>query len=146
MQWWGWIIVGALLLGAEITFVDVEFYLVFVGLSAIIVGLLDLADLPIPEWSDWLIFAGLCVLTLVFLRGPLHAYLRSGGEPYDTDPSGDVLELESDLLPGDTCRISYRGTSWTAENVGAETIRKGRNAKVDSVDGLTVKVVPHTND
>ncbi len=146
MQWWGWIIVGALLLGAEITFVDVEFYLVFVGLSAIIVGLLDLAGLPIPEWSDWLIFAGLCVLTLVFLRRPLHAYLRSGNEPYDTDPSGDVLELESDLLPGDSCRISYRGTSWTAENVGAETIRKGRNAKVDSVDGLTVKVVPNTND
>jgi membrane protein implicated in regulation of membrane protease activity len=146
MQWWGWIIVGALLLGAEITFVDVEFYLVFVGLSAIIVGLLDLAGLPIPEWSDWLIFAGLCVLTLVFLRRPLHAYLRSGNEPYDTDPSGDVLELESDLLPGDSCRISYRGTSWTAENVGSETIRKGRNAKVDSVDGLTVKVVPNTND
>ena len=146
MQWWGWIIVGALLLGAEITFVDVEFYLVFVGLSAIIVGLLDLAGLPIPPWSDWLIFAALCVLTLVFLRGPLHAYLRSGDEPYDTDPSGDVLDLESDLLPGDSCRISYRGTSWTAENVGAETIKKGRNAKVDGVDGLTVKIVPNTND
>ena len=146
MQWWGWIIVGALLLGAEITFVDVEFYLVFVGLSAIIVGFLDLAGLPIPAWSDWLIFAALCVLTLVFLRGPLHAYLRSGDEPYDTDPSGDVLDLESDLLPGDSCRISYRGTSWTAENVGAETIKKGRNAKVDGVDGLTVKIVPNTND
>jgi len=37
MQWWGWIIVGGLLLGAAITFVDLQFYMVFVGLYAVIV-------------------------------------------------------------------------------------------------------------
>lgn len=146
MQWWGWIIIGALLLGAEITFIDLEFYLVFVGLSAIIVGLLNLFGLPIPPWGDWIIFAILCLLTLVFLRRPLFAYLQRGDEGYDTDPVGDLLELESDLSPGDTCRVSYRGTSWTAENVGTETIGKGRNARIDSVEGLHVKVVPITND
>jgi membrane protein implicated in regulation of membrane protease activity len=146
MQWWGWIIIGALLLGAEITFIDLQFYLVFVGLSAIIVGLLNLAGLPIPAWSDWLIFAGLCLATLVFLRRPLYAFLRSGDESYDTDPVGDLVELDRDLSPGDTCRVTYRGTSWTAENVGTATIKKGRNARIDSVDGLTVKVVPGTND
>jgi membrane protein implicated in regulation of membrane protease activity len=146
MQWWGWIIIGALLLGAEITFIDLEFYLVFVGLSAIIVGLINLFGLPIPAWGDWIIFALLCLLTLVFLRRPLFAYLQRDGEGYDTDPVGELLELETDLLPGDTCRVSYRGTSWTAENVGTETISKGRHARIESVDGLQVKVVPITND
>jgi membrane protein implicated in regulation of membrane protease activity len=146
MQWWGWVIVGVLLLGAEITFIDFEFYLVFVGLSAIIVGLLNLSGLAIPAWGDWLIFAVMCLLTLVFLRRPLYAFLRSGDEPYETDPSGELLELEADLSPGDTCRVSFRGTSWTAENVGTGVIRKGRNARIESVDGLKVKIVPTTTD
>ena len=146
MQWWGWMIVGVLLLGAEITFIDLQFFLVFVGLSAIIVGLLNLSGLLIPAWGDWLIFASLCLLTLLFLRRPLYAFLRSGDESYDTDPVGDLLELEKDLSPGDTCRVSYRGTSWTAENVGTETISKGRNARIENVDGLRVKVVPAAND
>ena len=145
MQWWGWIIIGVMLLGAEITFIDLQFYLVFVGLSAIIVGLLDLGGVPIPAWGEWLIFAGMCLLTLLFLRGPLYAFLRSGNEIYDTDSVGDLIKLDADLLPGDTCRIAYRGTSWTAENVSTETIGKGRNAKIESVDGLKVKVVPAAN-
>lgn len=146
MQWWGWLIIGVLLLGAEITFIDLEFYLVFVGLSAIIVGLLNLFGLPIPAWGDWLIFALMCALTLIFLRRPLLAYLRSGDEVYDTDPSGEVIELPADLPPGESCRISYRGTSWTAENIDSKTISKGRNARIESVDGLTVKVVATTGE
>ena len=43
MSWWGWIIAGAILLGAELTFVNAQFYLVFVGSAAILVGLATLA-------------------------------------------------------------------------------------------------------
>ena len=39
MTWWGWIIAGAILLGAELTFVNAQFYLVFIGSAAILVGL-----------------------------------------------------------------------------------------------------------
>lgn len=38
MTWWGWVIGGAILLGAELAFVDAQFYLVFVGTAAIIDG------------------------------------------------------------------------------------------------------------
>jgi membrane protein implicated in regulation of membrane protease activity len=42
MPWWGWIIVGALLMGAELFVIDAQFYLVFLGVSAIAVGVIAL--------------------------------------------------------------------------------------------------------
>ena len=34
MTWWAWMILGAVLLGAELFAVDAQFYLVFLGVSA----------------------------------------------------------------------------------------------------------------
>ena len=45
MQWWAWIAVGAILLGSEMTLVNAQFYLVFIGSAALVVGLMDLAGL-----------------------------------------------------------------------------------------------------
>ena len=42
MEWWHWMVLGAVVLGAELMFVDAQFYLVFIGLSAALVGLADL--------------------------------------------------------------------------------------------------------
>ena len=33
MPWWGWIVVGAVLLGAELLLIDAEFYFVFLGVA-----------------------------------------------------------------------------------------------------------------
>ena len=49
MEWWAWIAVGAILLVSELAFVDAQFYLLFVGASALVVGFLDLAGL-LPAW------------------------------------------------------------------------------------------------
>ena len=48
MYWWAWIAVGAILLGSELAFVDAQFYLVFVGASAFVVGMLQLAGVGLP--------------------------------------------------------------------------------------------------
>ena len=50
MPWWGWITDGALLLAAEMTIVDLEFYLVSLGVSGFVVGLLGLAEVSMPFW------------------------------------------------------------------------------------------------
>ncbi len=52
MTWWGWIIAGAILLGAELTFVNAEFYLVFVGSAAIVAGVVT-ALTPVAPWAQW---------------------------------------------------------------------------------------------
>ena len=51
MLWWGWIVLGVAILGAEMFVIDAQFYLVFIGLSAVIVGLTDLLGLALPEWA-----------------------------------------------------------------------------------------------
>ena len=35
MTWWGWMILGAVLFGAELFAVDAQFYVVFLGVSVI---------------------------------------------------------------------------------------------------------------
>ena len=46
----------------------------------------------------------------------------------------------ADLAPGAETRLDYRGTKWTAENVGSEPISAGARAIVVEVDGLTLRI------
>jgi hypothetical protein len=78
MPWWGWITVGALLLAAEMTIVDLEFFLVFLGASALLVGMLGLAGVPLPFWMQWIVFAVLAIGSLVF---SVSASIRSFAHP-----------------------------------------------------------------
>ena len=50
MLWWQWMILGTVFLGAEIA-VDAEFYLVFLGISALLVGLLGATSVTLPIWG-----------------------------------------------------------------------------------------------
>ena len=69
MPWWGWIVVGAVLLAAELFVVPTDFFLVFLGSSAIAVGLVGMIGVALPDWGQWALFGVLSLLTLVFFRG-----------------------------------------------------------------------------
>ncbi len=141
MPWWGWIIFGALLLGSELMFIDAAFYLVFIGLAAIITGLAGLLGLGLEYWAQWILFAGLSLVAMVLFREQLYKRLRGGNSAgYQTGPAGETVKLEQDLAPGDRARISYRGTTWTILNMGAEAMSSGENVRIHSVDGLTLKI------
>ncbi len=141
MPWWGWIIFGALLLGSELMFIDAAFYLVFIGLAAIITGLAGLLGMSLEYWVQWILFAGLSLVAMVLFRRQLYKKLRGGNSTgYQTGPAGETVKLEQDLAPGDRARISYRGTTWTILNMGTEVMSKGENVRIHSVDGLTLKI------
>ena len=53
MTWWAWLVLGAFLFGAELFAIDAQFYLIFLGVSAAIVGLLSSAGVVMPEWVQW---------------------------------------------------------------------------------------------
>ena len=63
MMWWGWMVLGALLLGVELFAVDAQFYLVFLGVSAALVGLAALMGIELPEWGQWALFATLALIS-----------------------------------------------------------------------------------
>jgi membrane protein implicated in regulation of membrane protease activity len=48
--------------------------------------------------------------------------------------------LTEELAPGNSCRIEYRGSGWTALNIGDQVIPSGGAARIDSIDGLTLRV------
>ena len=142
MPWWGWIIFGAFLLGSELLVVDAAFYLVFIGVAAIITGLLGLAGLNLALWLQWLIFAVLSIVTMVFFRKRLYQLLRGSVADYASGPVGESLRLAETLEPGASCRMDYRGTTWTVLNNGSDIIDKGASVRIQNVDGLVLKVVP----
>lgn len=140
MTWWGWMILGAILLGAELFAVDAQFYLVFLGVSAAIVGLGTLLGISIPEWGQWLAFAILSLTFFFTFRRMLYEKIRGGGVGYREPLSGVSLTVAEELAAGSEGRAQYRGSDWTIRNVGDAAIGAGQRARVVEVDGLTLHV------
>jgi inner membrane protein len=141
MPWWGWLVIGALLLGVEMFVLDAQFYLVFLGVSAAIVGLLGLAGVAMPEWAEWLTFAALSLITMVAFRKRVYELVRGRtGVVEERLTLGDRVVIPARLEPGQSCRVEYRGSSWTARNVDDVGIDAGIEAVIARVDGLTLHV------
>ena len=76
MQWWAWVAIGAILLGSELAFVDAQFYLVFVGGAAFVVGFVELTGLSLAVWLQWLLFAFLAGFGMLAFRRRIYEYMR----------------------------------------------------------------------
>jgi membrane protein implicated in regulation of membrane protease activity len=140
MAWWGWCILGAVVVGIELLAVDAQFYLIFAGVAAVTVGLLGLVGLELPVAGQWLLFAVLAVTAMFTLRRPIYTKLMN--RPF-ANVSTDVdqrIVLAQELAPGNACRIEYRGSGWTALNIGDRAIPPGGAARIDSIDGVTLRV------
>jgi membrane protein implicated in regulation of membrane protease activity len=138
MQWWAWIAVGAVLLAAELAFIDAQFYLVFVGGSALLVGFLQLMGLVPDDWVQWAVFGLVAVLSVVVFRRRIYALLRRDLPDLKQGPVGEVVVLPAQLQPGESCRVEYCGSSWNATNGGDASILAGQRARIDRVNGLTL--------
>ena len=141
MPWWGWFVLGAVLLGAEMFVLDAQFYLVFLGVSAALVGFFGLFGVNLPEWAEWLAFATFSIVTMVAFRQRIYQLVRNRtGVVEERLNLGDRVTVPVRLEPGQTCRVEYRGSSWTARNTDQAIIEAGREAVITDVDGLTLHV------
>lgn len=140
MTWWAWMILGAVLFGAEMLAIDAQFYLVFLGLSAALVGVLDLAGVSMPEWLQWLLFAGLSLVSMFTFRKSLYNKIRGNVPGFKEGIAGEYVVVSADLDAGAQGRTQFRGTDWTIVNGGVEQIAAGSRAKVVRTEGLTLFV------
>ncbi len=140
MLWWHWMVLGAVLLGAELFAIDAQFYLVFLGLSAALVGLADLMGIAMPYWGQWMAFAALSLISFFTFRKSLYEKIHGGVVGFKASLAGNTVNVEEDLAPGAETRLEYRGSKWTVRNTGSSPIAGGSRATVVKVDGLTLHI------
>ena len=139
MVWWYWMVFGLALLAAEMT-TPGGFYILFFGLSALLVGTMAGLGIVDLDWLQWLLFPVIAIGSLLVFRGPLMARMSRGHQALaDVDSMvGEVAIPLEPLASGATGKAELRGTTWTAKNVGPTDLRKDQRGKVKNVDGLTL--------
>lgn len=140
MAWWAWIVMGVMLLGSELAFIDAQFYFVFLGSAALLVGLATVAGVPLAAWVQWLLFGALSVVALGFFRRRLYTHLRGSLPNITSGPLGEILTVSNALGPGERGRSEYRGSVWTVYNEGELPIDAGGNARIVGIDGVTLRI------
>jgi membrane protein implicated in regulation of membrane protease activity len=135
---WAWIILGVILIGVEL--VAPGAFLVWLGLAAIVTGLLD-AVLDLSWQTAALVFALLSVAAVILGR----MLSRSGPEPDTGTPHlsqrgqslvGRVFVLETPIKDGEG-RIRVDDSSWRV--TGADRFA-GARVRVVRVEGSTLVV------
>jgi membrane protein implicated in regulation of membrane protease activity len=141
VSWWGWVIAGAILFGAELAGVNAQFYLVFIGSAAIVVGLITAMTSQLAPAAQWAIFAIVTIVSMVTFRSQIYRRFR-GQPPAAHEPAGGVITLPTLLGAGDSCQVEHDGTYWTVRNDSVTPLPAGTRVRVSSVQGLTLLVRP----
>jgi hypothetical protein len=140
MTWWAWMILGAVFFGAELFAIDAQFFLVFLGLSAALVGVLELVGVSMSEWAEWLTFATIALISMFTFRKVLYEKIRGNVPGFSEGVVGEYLVIPVDLESGRQTRASFRGSDWTVVNDGGSNIAGGTRVKILRSESLTLYV------
>lgn len=142
IAWWHWLAVGLVLVALEVS-VASGFYILFFGVSAILISVLSLLGVAGPLSVQLLLFSVLSVLSLIFFRSPLLRWMKlDRGSPDIDSLGGETGVALDDMPPGEMSRVELRGTVWSARNISAGMLPKGHRCIVVRVDRLTLLVTP----
>jgi inner membrane protein len=141
MEWWMWLALGLALVVAELA-TPSGFFIIFFGVAALTVGVLAGLNMAGTSWVQWLLFSVLSIAYVLVFRGRLQTKVQIP-PPHDVDSLiGGLAIVQERLLPGVVGRVELRGSMWSARNTSQVTLDAGQRARVASVDGLTLTVIP----
>jgi hypothetical protein len=143
MAWWLWILIGLSLFVAEV-FVPTDFFMLFIGVAAIAVGVGTSTGLLTSMWVQSVSFAVVAVAAVVFLRKPItRRLLSSDGDARSVgELVGDAVVLTEDLELGRVGKAELRGTTWSVRTLHEGVLTAGSRCRVDKVEGLVLWVSP----
>ena len=72
----------------NLSLVNAQFYLVFIGAAAVLIGLLTAALPGVPPWAQWSGFALLSVLAMLLFRSRLYRLLHAAAPAVHTGQTG----------------------------------------------------------
>jgi inner membrane protein len=141
MDWWMWFAGGLALMVLELA-TPSGFFIMFFGLGALTVGVLQRVGVVEAGWLQWLLFTLLSLGYLGVFREKLQGRFQSP-PPLDVDSLVGVLAVpQGDIQPGAVGRVEVRGSTWSARNVADAIVASGQRCTVVSVDGLLLGVRP----
>jgi len=144
MEWWIWILLGLLLVLAELV-TPGGFYFMFFGIGAVVVGVLAGFAAAGPLWFQFILFSILSLVTLWLFREKL-LQLTEGVPVQNVDSLiGETAVASDQIAVNGIGKAEMRGTSWSARNVGDQPLKRGERAKVERLEGLTLIVRPEGN-
>lgn len=130
-----WAIIGIVLIVIEIF--TSTFFLLFFGISALIVAVLRLFGINHLA-SEIIVFAVMGTAgTLIFRKKIMESFRSTSTVSQDKEAK---IVLTSDVLAGGTASIMYQGTTWTAVNESTRDLKKGETIFIDRVDGVKLIV------
>ena len=141
MPWWGWLIIGAVLVIAEVA-INTDFWLVFFGVSALVVGVLGLAHVQLSMVVQWVVFGAMSVISLVLFRNRLRRRMNRENSVGLASPDlvGEFGLVRDTVAPGARGWAEVRGTVWRIRNRETTELPAGARVKVKAVDGVTLDV------
>ena len=143
---WAWLILGLLLLSAELVMPGV--FLMWFGLAGVVIGILTLAPFTDVSWWPWQAqLVGFGVLSLIFIVVGTRLFPTRGSEDDASskmnDPLGRHIGIETNLieaLENGSGRVKIGDTTWRV--TGSDMPEGTRVRVVSSKDGaLQVEAV-----
>ena len=138
MDWWVWVILGFVLLAAEM--VSAGLFLIFFGAGGIVVGTLVRFHVIEAAWVQWLTFSVVSLVLMALLRKPLQHRLKINVRKDQDTMLGERAVASEEIAAGGLGKVELRGSHWQARNVGGSAVKSGQGCKVEKVEGITLLV------
>jgi hypothetical protein len=138
MEWWLWVILGFVLLAAEM--VSAGLFLMFFGVGGIVVGGLVRLHVIEAAWMQWLAFSVVSLGSMALLRKPLQQRLKINVRKDQDTMLGERAVATEEIAAGGLGKVGMRGSTWQARNLGDSPVKSGQGCKVERVEGITLLV------
>jgi hypothetical protein len=141
LTWWAWLILGGILMAAELL-LSTGFFLFFFGVGAAVTGCLVALGLLPSFAAQGVAFVAISFASIVLLRKPLLAKFHFRNKAHvavDSLIGQTAIALDA-MAPQSAGKVELRGACWSAWNTGSEPIDLHARCRVDKVEGLTLHV------
>lgn len=143
MDWWIWLLLGLMLVLAELV-TPGGFYIIFFGVGALIVGVLAGFEAAGPPWFQYILFSLVSVTALWLFREKLLQLTRAAPSESVDNLVGETAVSLDDIPVNGIGKAEMRGTSWNARNIGDQPLARGQRTRVERIEGLTIFVRAET--
>jgi membrane protein implicated in regulation of membrane protease activity len=136
MTWSLWIIASVLLFVVEIVTPGV-FFFACLGLGALVAGLVVLISSSL--WLPWLVFVGISLLSMYFIRPVARNLLRAGNHRTNVDSLiGRTALVVEPVQPPNLGMVRIEGELWRAEST--DPLAANETVVVTSITGTRLIV------